>query len=52
MQVLLLIVETICLLLHNISLLEVAKQVMLIARFGLLVQVLLLAVENHLSVVA
>ena len=38
--------------LDNILLHEVADQVMLIARFGLLVQVLLLAVENHLSVVA
>ena len=39
-------------LLHNILLLEVAEQVILIARVGLFKQVLLLALENHLSAVA
>ena len=44
--------RTACLLLHNILLLEVAEQVILIARVGLFKQVLLLALENHLSAVA
>ena len=38
--------------LHNILLLVVAEQAMLIARVGLLMEVRIFAVLNHLSVVA
>ena len=51
-QVLFLALENTCLLLNNIELLEVAEQARLIARVGLFKQVLLLALENHLSAVA